>query len=66
MNDANATPEQIKIIENRIKYIFNKDRITRLDVIIAKELIEDWIVITNHTPNNDNNNIVDEEPIWKI
>lgn len=67
MKKTMATPEQIKTLEDRIKEIFNKERIRKMDVIIANRLIEDWKKITNYkTPNIPiSYDILDEKPIWQ-
>ena len=50
----------IKELENKIKDIFNQDKIRIMDVIIANRLIEDWKRLTNYKEN-----IIDELPIYQ-
>jgi hypothetical protein len=61
--------ERILAIELKLKAIFKKNIIRRLDVIRANKLFDEWKVLTGYVsdkrPASIDVEILDEEPIWK-
>ena len=62
--------QHIKDIENKIKVIFQKDEIKRIEVKLATNLIDEWRFLTkwkeDNTHNIIENYILDEEITKKI
>lgn len=60
--------EEISIIENKLRTVFNKDRITRIEVNECNKLLERWKELKYYSPEEKPkvNSIIDEEPSWKI
>lgn len=58
--------EEISIIENKLRTVFNKDRITRMEVNKCNKLLERWKELTYYVPVKEpkENSIIDEEPNW--
>ena len=58
--------EEISIIENKLRTVFNKDRITRIEVNECNKLLERWKELTYYIPDKKpkENSIIDEEPNW--
>ena len=57
--------QHIKDIENKIKAIFHKEEIKRIEVKLANNLIDEWRFLTkwkeDNTQNIIENHILDEE-----
>jgi hypothetical protein len=70
------TKKEIELIEFKLKATFNKDRITRMDVIESNKLFEKWKQLTKHVSNktpvlkttSDKKSfeIIDKFPNWQI
>ena len=62
--------ERILAIELKLKAIFKKNIIRRLDVIRANRLFDEWKVLTGYVsdkrPASIDVEILDEEPNWEI
>jgi hypothetical protein len=52
-NEMGEDPMENKIkLENKIKDIFNKDKIRVMDVIIGNRLIKEWKKLTGYKSND--------------
>ena len=70
-----STREEVNKIEDRIRLVFNKDRITKIEVNECNRLLERWKELTNYVPIEEPieeiieepiimHSILDEEPDW--
>ncbi len=59
--------QEISNIEHRLRTVFNKDRITRLEVNECNALLERWKELTGYVPKVEPvlYSIIDDEPNWK-
>lgn len=58
--------EEISNIEHRLRLVFDKDRITKLEVNECNLLLERWKELTNYVPKEEPvvYSIIDEDPEW--
>lgn len=62
----------IQVIEERLRNIFAKDRITQLDINNSKELLTEWKFLTKYVSDKTPvllstvDNTLDNKPIWQI
>ena len=64
--------EEISIIENKLRTVFNRDKITTIDVNRCNKLLERWKELTKYVPAEEPKeptppkvySIIDEEPNW--
>jgi hypothetical protein len=58
--------EEINLIENKIRTIFNKEKITKIEVNQCNELLATWKILTKYVPKRepDGYSIIDDVPEW--
>lgn len=61
--------KEIRYIEFTLKKIFEQDKISKYDIIIANKLFYKWKKLTEHKEEEEEHplidDILDEEPDWK-
>lgn len=63
--------DEIKTIEQRLRDIFAKDNITKMDVNISNEMLDRWKYLTKYVSDKTPvtkftvDEIIDKEPNWK-
>jgi hypothetical protein len=61
------TKKEIELIEFKLKATFNKDRITRMDVIESNKLFEKWKILTKNKEETSFivDSVLENEPKWQ-
>lgn len=66
------TQNTIQVIEERLRNIFAKEQITKLDINNTKELLDKWKFLTDYVSDKTPvlistvDDTLDERPVWQI